>query len=223
MSVALGRPPGLPGYCAPTFTLMPVGSTSQRAVQVSGFDDIGRLAPLQRLVSASCSSGQRFAFGFLQIRSRPRHPCRSANSSPCRVSKGLAPSSECALPGAPNERPRMGAGPWPDLTGSAEMGAYRIRGVTHGRACILAATACTSTSASGRGTTGHGIQTIAGNSVLAAGALATHADSIPIYASRKRCQPQTRCSSEIILREVFSARRFPAGAQGRRRRPPARP
>ncbi|OYW91319.1 MAG: hypothetical protein B7Z23_08355 [Pseudomonadales bacterium 32-61-5] len=25
--------------------------------------------------SASCSSGQHFASGFLQIRSRPRHPC----------------------------------------------------------------------------------------------------------------------------------------------------
>jgi len=99
-AVAHGRPPDLPGYCAPTFTLMPVGYTSQRAVQVSGFDDIGRLAPLPRLVSASCSSGQRFAFSFLQIPSRPGHPCRSANSSPCRVSKGLSPSSECALPGA---------------------------------------------------------------------------------------------------------------------------
>ncbi|AXO61359.1 hypothetical protein DZC76_08695 [Pseudomonas sp. phDV1] len=26
-------------------------------------------------LSASCSSGQHFASGFLQIRSRPRHPC----------------------------------------------------------------------------------------------------------------------------------------------------
>lgn len=33
----------------------------------------------------SCSSGQRFAFGFLQIRSHPRHPCRSANGSTCRA------------------------------------------------------------------------------------------------------------------------------------------
>ena len=56
-------------------------------------------------LSASCSSGQRFAFGFLQIRSRPRHPCRLANSSPCRVSRGLSPPSECALPGAPKKTP----------------------------------------------------------------------------------------------------------------------
>ena len=69
-----------------------------------GFDDFGHLTPLRRLVSASCSSGQRFAFGFLQIRSHPRHPCRSANSSPCRASRGLSPPSECALPGAHKKR-----------------------------------------------------------------------------------------------------------------------
>ena len=96
----IGRLPDLPGYDAQTFTLIPVGYTLQRSVQVPGFDDNCRLAPLQRLVSASCSSGQRFAFGFLQIRSHPRHPCRLANSSPCRVSSGLAPPSLCALPGA---------------------------------------------------------------------------------------------------------------------------
>jgi hypothetical protein len=110
MPVAQGRPPDLPGYDAPTFTLIPVGYTSRRSVQVSGFDDIGRLTPPCRLVSASCPSGQRFAFGFLQIRSHPRHPCRSANSSPCRASRGLPPPSECALPGAPRKKkPRQTA------------------------------------------------------------------------------------------------------------------
>ncbi|MDP2880214.1 MAG: hypothetical protein Q8N89_01380 [Azonexus sp.] len=93
----------IPGYDTPTFTLIPVGYTSQRPAQVSGFDDIGHLTPLCRLVSASCSSGQRFASGFLQIRSYPRHSCRSANSSPCRASRGLSPPSECALPGAPEK------------------------------------------------------------------------------------------------------------------------
>jgi len=34
-----------------------------------------------------------------------RHPCRSADSSPCRVSRGLSPRSNCALPGAPYKRP----------------------------------------------------------------------------------------------------------------------
>src|SRR3972149_39370 len=98
--VSPGTHTALPGYDAPTFTLMPVGSTSRRSVQVSGFDDICRLTPPCRLLSASCSSGQRFAFGFLQIRSHPRHPCRSANSSPRRASRGLSPPSKCALPGA---------------------------------------------------------------------------------------------------------------------------
>jgi hypothetical protein len=100
MPVARGTHADLPGYYAPTFTLTPVGYTSQPSVQVLGFDDNGHLTRLRRLVSASCSSGQRFASGFLQIRSRPRHPCRSANSSPCRASRGLSPPSKCALPGA---------------------------------------------------------------------------------------------------------------------------
>jgi len=39
----------LPGYCALTFTLMPVGSTSRRSVQESGFASIGLLTPLCRL------------------------------------------------------------------------------------------------------------------------------------------------------------------------------
>ncbi len=32
-----------------TFLLMPVGFTSQRSVQVSGFDGLGHLTPLRRL------------------------------------------------------------------------------------------------------------------------------------------------------------------------------
>src|SRR5665213_3155672 len=68
MSVAQGTPPDLPGYCARTFTLMPVGSTSQRSVQVSGFADICLLTPLRRLyplpvrqASALPSASSRFA------------------------------------------------------------------------------------------------------------------------------------------------------------------
>jgi hypothetical protein len=106
----LGRLPDLPGYDAQTFTLIPVGYTSQRSVQVPGFDDIRHLTPLQRLLSASCSSGQRFAFGFLQIHSHLRHPCRSADSSPCRASSGLSPPSLCALPGAQMNYPAASYG-----------------------------------------------------------------------------------------------------------------
>jgi len=68
MSVAQGRSPDLPGYCARTFTLMPVGSTSQRSVQVSGFADICLLTPLRRLyplpvrqASALPTASSRFA------------------------------------------------------------------------------------------------------------------------------------------------------------------
>ena len=98
--IAQSRLPDLPGYDAPTFTLMPVGFTPQCSVQVSGFASLGLLTPLRRLGSASCTSGQRFAHSFLQIPSHPGHPCRSANTSPCRVCRGLPPPSECALPGA---------------------------------------------------------------------------------------------------------------------------
>jgi hypothetical protein len=48
----------------------------------------------------SCSSGQRFACSFLQISSRDEHPCRPANTCPCRLCKELPSSNECALPGA---------------------------------------------------------------------------------------------------------------------------
>src|SRR5208283_938489 len=72
-------PPDLPGYCARTFTLMPVGSTSQRSVQVSGFADNGLLTPLRRLYplpvrqasalpTASASSGFAVARDTLAVR-----------------------------------------------------------------------------------------------------------------------------------------------------------
>src|SRR5450755_5154461 len=68
MSVAQGRPPDLPGYDARTVTLMPVGSTSQRPVQVSGFTDICLLTPPRHLyplpvrqASALPTASSRFA------------------------------------------------------------------------------------------------------------------------------------------------------------------
>jgi len=56
-------------------------------------------------LSASCSSRQRFASGFLQTSSHPDRPCRAANGSPCRVRRGLSSPRRCALPGAQRERP----------------------------------------------------------------------------------------------------------------------
>ena len=65
-----GRPgtrSDLPGYGTPTFTLMPVGFTLQRSVQVSGFNDFGRLTSLHRLIRflyvrpALCPQASRLA------------------------------------------------------------------------------------------------------------------------------------------------------------------
>ena len=58
------------------------------------------------LLCDGCSSGQRFApqafpavtCSFLQIPPHGGHPCRSANCSPCRVSRGLAPPSGYDMP-----------------------------------------------------------------------------------------------------------------------------
>ena len=79
---------------------MPAAYTPMPSVQVPGFEDIGRLTRHDRLVCDFCSSGQRFACGFLQIPPRGGHPCRRANGSRCRARRGLQPPSGCALPGA---------------------------------------------------------------------------------------------------------------------------
>jgi hypothetical protein len=102
-----------------TFTLIPAAFTSAVSVQVPGFEDIGLLTHCDRLVCDFCSSGQRFAFSFLQIPPHGGHPCRSANRSPCRVDRGLPPPNHPAtttatgtapvkalraMPGAPKKR-----------------------------------------------------------------------------------------------------------------------
>src|ERR1051325_2709343 len=46
---------------------MPAAYTHKLSVQVSDFEDIGLLIQLARLVCDFCSSGQRFACGFLRI------------------------------------------------------------------------------------------------------------------------------------------------------------
>ena len=106
-----------------TFPLIPAASTSAVSVQVSGFEDIGLLTHCDRLVCDSCSSGQCFACGFLQIPPRGGHPCRPANRSPCRADRGLPPPSHPAtttvtrtapvtalraMPGARNKNPAQG-------------------------------------------------------------------------------------------------------------------
>jgi hypothetical protein len=88
-----------------TFTLIPAASTSTVSVQILGFKDIGLLTHCDRLVCDFCSSGQCFAFSFLQIPSRDGHPCRSANRSPCRADSGLSPPSH------PTATTRIGTAP----------------------------------------------------------------------------------------------------------------
>src|SRR5690625_5751966 len=79
---------------------MPAAYTTMLSVQEQDFRDICLLIQHDRLKCDSCTSGQRFTFGFLQIPPHDEHPCRSANSSPCRACRELPPPSECALPGA---------------------------------------------------------------------------------------------------------------------------
>src|SRR5438270_3107428 len=79
---------------------MPAAYTYRLSVQVLDFRDTRLLIQLARLVCDFCSSSQRFACGFLQIPPRDGHPCRPANSSPCRVCRRFSLPSECALPGA---------------------------------------------------------------------------------------------------------------------------
>ncbi len=81
---------------------MPAVYTATLSVQVLDFRDTCLLIQRDSLIYDSCSSGQRFACGFLQIPPRDGHPCRPANDSPYRAHRGLTPPSVRALPGAPN-------------------------------------------------------------------------------------------------------------------------
>ena len=73
--------------------------------------------PTASPLSAGCSSEQRFASSFLPIPPRDGHPCCSANTSPCRVCRGLTPPSECALPGAPRKGLRSDCSAGPSVFG----------------------------------------------------------------------------------------------------------
>ena len=68
------RPQDLPGYSHTLSRHVPAMVTAYVSVQLLGFDLFGSLAHTYSLHD-SCSSGQRFALGFLQIRGYPGHPC----------------------------------------------------------------------------------------------------------------------------------------------------
>ncbi|SFW93018.1 hypothetical protein SAMN05660640_05931, partial [Pseudomonas sp. NFACC16-2] len=116
--VAHGRLNRSPRVIRATFLLMPVGSTSQRSVQVSGFEDIGLLTPLCRLIRFLFVR-PAFCLGLSSDSQSPATPLPLANTSPCRVCRGLAPPShqrghhsqagcacaQRAMPGAPIKSP----------------------------------------------------------------------------------------------------------------------
>ena len=70
----------------------------------TGLCDYWRPHPAVPRLFACCSSAERFAYSFLEIPSRDALPCRSANTSSCRVWGVLTPPSECALTGAPQKK-----------------------------------------------------------------------------------------------------------------------
>ena len=90
--VAHGRPNRSPRVIRATFLLMPVGSTSQRSVQVSGFGDYGHLTPLRRLIRFLFVR-PAFCLGLPSDSQSPATPLPLANTSPCRVCRGLSPPS----------------------------------------------------------------------------------------------------------------------------------
>jgi len=119
--VAHGRPNRSPRVIRATFLLMPVGSTSQRSVQVLGFGDHGHLTPLHRLIRFLFVR-PAFCLGLPSDSQSPTTPLPLANTSPCRVCRGLSPPShplshhsqtgcadaQRAMPGAPQKNPPEG-------------------------------------------------------------------------------------------------------------------
>jgi hypothetical protein len=121
--VAHGRLNRYPRVIRVTFLLMPVGSTSQRSVQVLGFDDVGRLTPYAAYIRFLFVR-PAFCLGLPSVSQSPATPLPTANTSPCRVCRGLSPPSrqrghhsqagcanaQRAMPGAPTKSPAV-AGP----------------------------------------------------------------------------------------------------------------
>ena len=97
------------------------------SVQVLNCEETGLLIRHDRLICDFCSSGRRFACGLLQIPPRDGHPCRPADSSPRRAHRGLAPPSECALPGAPKTKTASPPRPFNPTTTTSSGDKFRGR------------------------------------------------------------------------------------------------
>ncbi|WP_340676990.1 hypothetical protein, partial [Paraglaciecola sp.] len=79
-----------------------------------------------------CSSGQCFAFDFLQISPRDEHPCRSANYSPCRANSGLSPPNHLTATTRIRTAPNMGAThhTWRTIKNAAHLISGGINGIS---------------------------------------------------------------------------------------------
>ncbi|MGF6787952.1 hypothetical protein OKW27_002265 [Paraburkholderia sp. 35.1] len=192
---------GAPRVMRATFLLMPVGSTSWRSVQVLGFTDLGLLTPPHRLISASCSSGQHFACGFLQIPPYDGHPCRSASTSPCRVCRGLSPPSHPARHHSGSDSASHGATrhAWRTKKKAEGLAALRVIDRPELAACATSSVAEEATSTPARSprrvsrsphTTPPGSDTRLVRAVACRRAIcAGSAGSAPRFCSTARCRP----------------------------------
>jgi hypothetical protein len=98
--VAQGRLPDLPGNYAPTFTLASrIYATVFRTC--IGLCILWPAHPTVPPLSASCSSRQRFASGFLPTLSHPRRRCPPLTLAHVGCVEDFHLRVRCALPGAP--------------------------------------------------------------------------------------------------------------------------
>ena len=78
---------------------MPAAYTSALSVQVLDFESCGPLIQRGCLLCGSCSSGQRFVSGFLQIPPHDGHPCLQLTVPPAGPVEDLACSAHASPPG----------------------------------------------------------------------------------------------------------------------------
>ncbi len=87
VQISQGNSRDLPAYACRIYVT--------RSVQVSGFDDCGRLTPLCRLIRFLFVR-PAFCLGLPSDSQSPATPLPLANTSPCRVCRGLSPPSRSA-------------------------------------------------------------------------------------------------------------------------------
>ena len=109
---------------------MPAAYTSALSVQVLDFESFGPLIQRGCLLCGSCSSGQRFVSGFLQIPPHDGHPCLQLTVPPAGSVEDLACSAHAAPPGespcrAQKKKPEHSSGDAASLSSSP------LKGIGH--------------------------------------------------------------------------------------------